>query len=209
MYSGTIAFGPTESEEDSYLEDPANGATYLTIHGGHALDTVVALLGPLARVDALNTVQYRHISVDQGARTLERSIADHLLVLGETVASSAFSVEVDGGRSKGDTRFRFEITGEAGTLTLEGGALVGFQAGRLTVSLNGRREAIDEGELANLPDTAVNVGAMYAALRDDIAQGSRTTPDFAHAAKLTTLLSDIRRASKDGIRAQQSGWPKN
>ena len=207
MYSGTIAFGTAEGEADSYLEDATNGATHLTIHGGHAADAAIALLGPLANATALNTVQYKHINIDEGARMLERTIADHLFFLFETEAGAPVSVEVDGGRPKDDTRFRFEITGESGTLVLEGGAAVGFQAGRLTLAVNGQSEAIDQGELATLPDTAANVGALYAALRDDIANGTRTTPDFAHAVRLTKLLADIDESSKEGRRTSQSGWP--
>ena len=209
MYSGTIAFGPAEGEADSYLEDPANGATHLTIHGGHAIDTAIALLGPLATAAAMDTVQYKQVSIDEGARTLGRTIADHILVLLRTEAGPAVSVEVDGGRPKDDTRFRFDITGENGTLVLEGGAAVGFQAGRLDLLLNGVAETIDQGELAQLPDTAANVGAVYAALRDDVANGTRMTPDFAHAVRLTRLLTDIDRVSNDGSRAQQSGWPQS
>lgn len=209
MYSGTIAFGPSEGEADSYLEDPANGATHLTIHGGHAVDTAIALLGLPETAAAFNTVQYKQVRIDEGARTLQRTIADHLLITLGIEDGPAVSVEVDGGRPKDDTRFRFDITGENGTLVLEGGAAVGFQAGRLHLLLNGIAETIHQGELAQLSDTAANVGAMYAALREDIASGTRTTPDFAHAVRLTRLLTDIDRASQDGSRAQRSGWPQN
>ena len=209
MYSGTVAFGATESESDSYLENPENGATHLTIHGGHAVDAVVALLGGLDALDALGTIQYKEISVENGRRLLKRTIPDHLLIQSRLLAGAGVGIEVDGGRSPGDTRFRFEITGEQGSMTLEGGAAVGFQAGRLTLLMNGERQSVEEGELACLPEAAANVGAMYAALRDDIAEDRSSVPSFEHAVKLTRLLSDIDRSAHVGQRARRGEWPEH
>ena len=207
MYSGTVAFGPTQTESDSYLEDPKNGATHLTIHGGHAVDAVVALLGGLDVLDALGAIQYNKIDVE-GKRMLERVIPDHLLIQTRLRSSASVGIEVDGGRQAGNTRFRFETTGEKGSLTLEGGANVGFQAGRLALSINGELQPVNEGELAGLPEAAVNVGAMYAAFRDDIADNRRSVPDFDHAVKLTQLLSDIDYSAHSGQRGLHADWPE-
>ena len=206
MYSGTVAFGPTVSESDSYLEDPANGATHVTIHGGHAMDAVVALLGGLDTLDALGTIQYKRIDVEKGKRELERIIPDHLLVQAKLDAGAGVGIEVDGGRRPSDTTFRFDITGERQSLTLVGGAAVGFQAGRLVLLVDGKQQAVDEGELAGMPEAAANVGAMYAALRDDIAGNTRTVPDFDHAVKLSRLLTAVERSGKSGQRAQDADW---
>ena len=206
MYSGTVAFGPTVTESDSYLEDPANGATHLTIHGGHAMDAVVALMGKLDALDALGTIQYKRIDVQDGTREVERIFPDHLLVQARLDAGAGVGVEVDGGRPPSDATFRFDITGERQSLTLVGGAAVGFQAGRLALLVHGNRQAVDEGEVAGMPDAAANVGAMYAALRDDIAGDTRTVPDFTHAVKLSRLLSDIDRSMDSGERARHAKW---
>ncbi len=206
MYSGTVAFGPTMSESDSYLEDPANGATHVTIHGGHAMDAVVALLGGLDALDALGTIQYKHIDVEKGKRELKRVIPDHLLVQALLDAGAGVGIEVDGGRRPSDATFRFDITGERQSLTLVGGAAVGFQAGRLVLLVDGKKQAVDEGELAGMPEAAANVGAMYAALRDDIAGNTRTIPDFDHAVKLSRLLTAVERSLKSGQRAQHADW---
>ncbi len=206
MYSGTAAFGSTLSESDSYLEDPANGATHLTIHGGHAIDAVVALLGELDALDALGTIQYKRINVEKGTRELERTIPDHLLVQARLGEGAGVGIEVDGGRRPSDTTFRFDITGERQSLTLVGGAAVGFQAGRLELLLDGKRQAVDEGELAGMPEAAANVGAVYAALRDDIAGNTRTVPDFDHAVKLSRLLRDVDRSANSGQRSRQADW---
>ena len=64
--------------------------------------------------------------------------------------------------------------------------LHGFQAGRLTLSVNGERQWVDEAP-DTLPTAAVNVAAMYCALARDISSGEHTTPDFDLAVRLTHL----------------------
>ena len=100
------------------------------------------------------------------------------------------------------------MVGETGILRLDGGAARGFQSGRLTLSIDGASQRVDEGELATLPDAAVNVASVYAALRDDIASGSFTVTGFDHAVKLTRLVTDLLISSQTGVRAQAAGWPE-
>lgn len=110
-------------------------------------------------------------------------------------------------RQPPDTTFRFEVVGDHGSLTLNGAAPRGFQSGRLTLSLNGNPQPVDEGELAPLPDSAFNVAGVYAALRDDIECGSTTVPDFDHAVRLTRLITEVSRASAAGVRVAADRWP--
>jgi hypothetical protein len=89
------------------------------------------------------------------------------------ISGCALAVEVAGDRAP-DTPFTFEVVGTDGNLLLAGGDPYGFQAGRLTVSLNGERQRVDDPPDA-LPAAAVNVAAMYCALARDISSGERTT----------------------------------
>ncbi len=172
------------------------------------LDRVQVRSSRMRRIVAtLELIQ--HLLAKQGKRIVERTIADHLLFQARTLNSCDVGIEVDGGRSPEDSRFRFEITGDRGTIMLQGGAAVGFQAGRLTLSITGKSEAVAEGDASQLPEFAANVGSMYAALRDDIAYGQRTVPDFDHAVRLTRLLTDAGRSSESGVRSQAADWPKS
>jgi hypothetical protein len=84
----------------------------------------------------------------------------------------------------------------------------GFQSGRLTLSLNGARRRIDEGELAEMPDAAANVAGMYAALRDAIAGSTPKIPNFDHAVQLTQLITDLFNSSVTGRRVLATNWPE-
>ncbi|MEJ7660287.1 MAG: Gfo/Idh/MocA family oxidoreductase [Hymenobacter sp.] len=135
LYSATVAFGPEMPASGAYLEQAANGATLVSIHGGHALDLAIMQLGGLADAAGLETTQYPAIHL--GGAPHARAIADHLLVQSRLGGGGALTVEVAGGRPSGSP-FELEIIGENGTLALAGRADRGFQSGRLRLLRNRR-----------------------------------------------------------------------
>lgn len=207
IYSSTMAFGPKVEAVMAFAENAGNGVTLVTIQGAHTLDLAIAMLGSLTDMAALTTTQYPEVEVGDEAKRQARSIPDHLLVQSHVSSGSALSVEVAGGRPPEATPFRLEVTGETGNLALDGGAPRGFQSGRLDLSLRGEPQHVDEGETASLPDTAVNVAGMYAALRDDILRGTTTAPDFHHAVRLTRLIDEVMSSARTGTRRSAADWP--
>ncbi len=148
--------------------------TVITIQAAHTLDLAIALLGGLDGFTALASTQYPQVRIGDGPLQ-PRQTFDHLLVQARLSSGAALSAEVAGGRPP-PTPFQFEIIGDAGVLALSGGAPRGFQSGRLRLQLNGELQAVDEGELASMPDAALNVAGTYANLRDDITEGRRSRP---------------------------------
>ena len=206
-YSSTAGFGPDVPAPFLYLEDPDTFANLITIQGAHTVDLALATVGPLAEMGTLLTTQYPEIRAGDGGETRERVTFDHLLFQGRLAAGAALSVEVAGGRHP-ETPFYLDIVGERGIHRLDGGAARGLQSGPRRLSRDGAPESVDEGELADLPDAAVNVGGVYAALRDDILTGSSTATGFDHAVRLTRLAADLFRSSEAGERRSAAGWPE-
>ena len=202
-YSTTAGFGPDVPAPFVYLEDPSAFANLVTIQGAHTLDLVTLLGGAPAEILALGSRQFPSIRAGDDAEVRPRKTFDHLLVQGGLDGGAPFAVEVAGGR-KGDTPFWLDIQGEKGALRLDGGAPRGLQSGRIGLLENGQRIAVDEGELKSLPDAAVNVGGVYAALRDDVRQDANWVTGFNHAVQLSRLIeavflsSDERRRIKLG-----------
>ncbi len=204
VISPTAGFGPNTEPAVAYTEDPANGVTVITIQAAHTLDLAIALLGGFADLTTLATTQFPQIRIGDGAPQPRRT-HDHLLVQARMSSGATLAVEVAGGRPK--SPFRFEIVGENGMLTLEGGAPRGFQSGRLRLLIDGEPQAVDEGELAELPDAALNVAATYARLRDDIARGTWAVVGFPHAVRLAQLIQDVSASSQGGTRQMLGDWP--
>ena len=206
VLSTTVAFGPQVEAAMAFAENAENGVTLVTIQGAHTIDFAIALLGPLADLAALTTTQFPNIGVGEPPAQQVRSIPDHLLVQARGAAGLALSIEVAGGRLPAAVPFRMEVTGEDGDLVLEGGAMRGFQSGKLTLSLHGKLQQVDDGEIAGLPAEATNVAATYAALRNDIVSGSSTVPNFKHAAHLSKLVQDVLSSAQTGARKIDEGW---
>ena len=207
VLSTTVAFGPQVEDAMAFGEDPANGVTLVTVQGAHTLDFAISVLGPFDGVNALATTQFPEIEVGEQAVRQPRRTPDHLLTQSRFAEGAALSIEVAGGLPPEAVTFRLEVTGATGALALHGGAIRGFQSGRLSLSLNGKPEHVEEGELASLPDTAVNVAGMYAGLRDDITSGNFTVPDFQHAVLLARLIASVAASAQTGTRQSADDWP--
>lgn len=210
VFASTAGFGPVVPEGELYLEDPANGMNLPTIQGAHTLDLAIMLAGPLASVAALGTVQYPDLEVGDPPRHHRRTVADHLLVHGRLAAGGALLVQVAGGRPADDTPFRLDLVGTDGTVSLLGGAPRGYQAGVLHLRLDNKPVDVDDGELAGLPESVVNVASVYAAVRDDVRDDSSNAPGFDHALRLAHLVDDVLEAAASGNRVTPTrDWPKD
>ena len=205
--STTAAWGGVIQPGMAFAEEPGTGVNLVIIQGAHTVDLMIALLGDLADASTLATRQYPEVAVEGEGRTIERRTFDHIAVQGRLASGSTLTAEVVGGRPLSHTPFELTVVGESGELSLAGGAMRGFQSGRLTLSVNGQPQTVDEGELAELDDAALNVGGVYAQLRDDILRNERKAADFEHAVRLTRLIEDLLAGSADGRRRPADGWP--
>ena len=198
-YSSVAGFGPKVPPQYAYLEDPASFANLVTIQGAHTIDLAIALAGHLSSVAALLTAQYPDIEIGDGHEVQKRATFDHLLTQGTLSAGGTLAVEVAGARPP-DTSAWIEVAGEHGVLRLDGGASRGVQSSLLTLSQNGKVEPEQGKRPADLPDTAINVAGVYAALLQDILSGSRTAVGFDHAVRLTTVIEKVFESSRTGRR---------
>lgn len=209
-YSTTVAWGGEIEAAMVFAEKPEAGVNLVIIQGAHTVDLMISLVGGLADASALTSRQYPQVAVKgEGGegRRVARETFDHLTVQGNLEAGGTLVADIVGGRPLGHTPFELVVTGDKAELSLSGGALRGFQSGRLELSLDGQRQDVDEGPLARLDDAAVNVAGIYAMLRDDIWHDTRTAPDFDHAVRLTRLYEDMLSSSEKGRRAVAADWP--
>ena len=205
-YSTSAAWGAISQPGMVFAEKPEAGVNLVIIQGAHTIDLMIALLGDFANASALASRQYPQVAVQGENRTVARETFDHIITQGALATGGAFVAEIMGGRPK-ETPFELVVMGDKGDLSLTGGAPRGFQSGRLTLTLNGEAQGVDEGELAGFPDEALNVAGVYARLRDDIVHDTRTSPDFDHAVRLTRLIEDLLASSADGQRRNADDWP--
>lgn len=81
--------------------------------------------------------------------------------------SGALALEIAGGCPP-ESPFYLDVVGERSILRLDGSAPSGLRSARLCLNLDGVPQPLGGNVTAALPDQAANVGAVHAALRNDI-----------------------------------------
>jgi len=200
-----LAYGDTVDESNVYLLDPTNGATLLTIPFGHTIDALTMVLGEFADLDARAVTRRTTARVAQTGEEVAMRTADQIAVQGVLESGTVVSAHYRGGLSRG-TNFLWEINGTEGDIQITG-PTGHLQVGPIT--LRGARG--ENSELAELPlpaayelpalagvrtGPAFSVGHAYAAIREDLNQGTHRVADFAHAHRRQQLFDRIEAAAK-------------
>ncbi len=162
---------------------------------------VEAVLGPIVEVDAKTEILWPTIKLTDTGVESARETADHAGILGKTQSGAVFRADISGGVSATDARFRFEISGSAGWLSLTSDHPYGFQAGDLKVTSGLAFLAPEEPVVSGgLMGAAINVGEVYSHLVRDVRAGTYSTPGFEHAVHNARLIEAVMHASECGVR---------
>ncbi|GAA3837831.1 Gfo/Idh/MocA family oxidoreductase [Saccharothrix violaceirubra] len=186
----------------AYVLDRENGAGTLEVAGGHTIDALEFLLGGVSTLSAhLATRRTEYVDAESGA-PFTATAPDNVLLNATLATGVVASVHISDGRVT-NAHTRFEISGTAGSLTIEshgpagvGGVqladlrLVGSEGGTPVV-LRVEPDGLD------LSNPAGNVARLYRALAADLRTGSRTTPDFAEGLRVHRLLDAVRASAAD------------
>ena len=201
IVSPTFGFGPEMPVAHDLFNKSSSGANLLTISGGHTLDLVEAVLGPIVEVDAQSEIRWPIVKLTETGEQSARDTTDYVRIVGRTRSGAAFTVRLEAGVPPENVRFSFKVTGSDGWLSLRSNHPYGFQAGdlKLTSSI-----AIDEPVPPAVPDSSmaasINVGQVYAQLVRDLHAGTYKTPGFQHALHNARLIEAVRRAAESGER---------
>jgi predicted dehydrogenase len=201
-------FGPELPSAHDYFNKASSGADLLTIAGGHTLDAVEAILGPIIEVDARTEILWPVVKLtDTGEETL-RETADHICILGKTRSGAVFSADISAGEAAEDACFRFEVRGSKGWLGLTSDHPYGFQAGAVRLTSNVVFATPDKAAVSGgFMGAVINVGEVYAHLVRDLHAGTYSTPGFEHALHNARLVETVRRAAERGERQEANLRP--
>jgi predicted dehydrogenase len=197
----SVGFGPEMPSTHDLFNKAASGANLLTINGGHTLDLVEAVLGPILEVDARTEILWPTVKLIENGEERLRETADHADVIGKTQSGAVFTFNIEAGVSPENGRFSFEIRGSEGWLRLTSDHPYGFQGGDVKLTSNVAFEAPEQPAVTGgYMGAAINVGEVYAQLFRDIHTGSYDTPGFVHALHNARLIEAVMRAAKRGER---------
>jgi predicted dehydrogenase len=206
MIASGAAWGATLRPEDTYLMDPAEGATMLTIPMGHTLAGVEAVLGRLVSVQGTTAIRRPTATELPGGTVHRRGTPDQLAVTGVLESGAPAVLHYRGGTSKA-TNFHWEINGSLGDIVVTG--LNGhMQMGLVQVSMAGKDQETlqplatpaEYERVHGLPVTspAYTVAHSYERLVREIRTGQSLLPDFADGVQHHRLLAAIDQATATG-----------
>lgn len=196
-----MLWGSTIQSRNTYLLDPKNGATMLTIPVAHTLAAVEHVLGPIRSMQASLSNRRTEALVLETQELIPMLAADQILMMGELSSGAPLSLHYRGGVSGGAGLY-WEIHGSEGDIVIEA---ANGHAQMTQLSIRGARVgdgalkalAVPTSYLKDWPTLASprNVAIMYKKMADDIRTGSRTATSFADAVRLHQIVDAMETSS--------------
>lgn len=210
MKVSTHAKGNWVDASGSYIMDRTNGATLLSINGGHSLDIVTFLFGKFTEVQANHHTHYTKARIIEQDRTIDKNIEDQYLVHGKINDNIPIVVHLQGGAYP---QFMLEIQGEKGIIRLYQNRSIGHpQYGGLSVSIV-KYDSTQSITTSHINDFTVlmedtkefpitNVSRAHQSFAKDILLDQNETPDFHYAVYLHRLITAIEVSARTGERVR-------
>ena len=213
LISSLASWGPRLPPAEEYRTDRANGATGLTIPGGHTLDTLQFCFGRFDQVSALLATQHKECEIIGTNRTVPVTSPDQVIVTALLANGAVLNAHIKADMAT-PIGVSLELNGTDGDLlltsyTLPGQDPVGLQRAELTLqrSRRGTKEydeipvAIDDPSLRDVPRGAPFYSArLLTNLADAIRNDTDARPSFADAVACHELLDTVQRAADSGSR---------
>lgn len=199
-------WGGSTDEASAYLYNEANGATLLTIPGGHSLDALCYALGEFRELSATVERQRKEAFIEGTVRRVVMNAPDQVVVNGVLSSGAVVSFHARGGMKVG-TPFLWEIHGDKGDLVVSGNATVQYA----DLKLQGSQAGLPLADLPipasyrHVPDSMpamrpYNVAQFYVELGRAIREGRNPRPGFYDAVVRHKMLDVIRKAASTGTR---------
>jgi predicted dehydrogenase len=185
----------------AYTYDRAAGAGLMEVLGGHALDLLQHLVGPVRDLAARTAVRSPEHRVAETGEAITVTSPDQFLATAELIDGAVASIHLHDAEVA-CPRTRLEIAGTAGDLALVSAPerdpwAAQLQIGRLQLYVSHPGEGAwrelppDDTAATGVPTAAANVARLYWRLGGDLRDGGDGVPDFATAHALHALIERV------------------
>jgi predicted dehydrogenase len=206
-----IAWGGVLPPGEVYALDSKNGATLLSINGGHALSAVQSVLGRIEVVGAVLSQRRQTVRMVETGEMIPMKTPDQL-VLGAVLHSGApLSFQFRGGLPRG-ARLLWEIHGTEGDLRITAKAEQMPVVNISPLRVEGGRRGEDGFRDLEIPSSLYfgledavavrNAAGVYRLMAHDLRHGTHTAPSFDDAVALHRTLSAIEESAETGKRVR-------
>jgi predicted dehydrogenase len=206
-----LTWGNDVSRDDIYALDSKNGATLLSVIGGHAISALQSVLGRIDEVGAVLSQRRQTVRVTETGEMIPMKTPDQLMVAAMLQTGAPLSFQLRGGLPQG-TRLLWEINGTAGDLRITAKA---EQIPAINISplrVEGARKGEASLRELEIPSSfyfghegnvaARNVAGVYKLMAHDLRHGTHTAPSFDDAVALHNVLYAIEGSAGTGKRVR-------
>jgi predicted dehydrogenase len=204
-----FTWGDDVDAGDVYAMDSKNGATLLSVIGGHAFSAVQSVLGPVSQLDGLLSQRRRTVRVVGTGDAIAMKTPDQVVVAAQFASGAPMALQLRGGLPCA-TRLMWEISGSERDLRISAKVeeipVINISPLRVEAGKRGER-GFSELEVPSsyyfgLDDApaARNVAGIYRLMIRDISRGTRGAPGFDDAVALHRLLDAVELSSNTGAR---------
>ena len=211
--SAGVSWGEHVPHGDAYAMDSKNGATLLSVIGGHAIAAVQSVLGPIREIDAVLSQRRQTVSIVETGESIPLKTPDHVMINAVLQSGAPLSLQLRGGLPRG-IKLLWEINGTEGdlriTAAIEQAPVVNISPLRVEAGRKGQDGYIE----LEIPKTyyfgledavaARNVAGIYRLMADDLRLGTHAAPTFDDALDLHKVLSAIEQSDQTGRRVRVS-----
>lgn len=212
MFGTGMQWGGWVDRPNTYLLDPANGATLLTIPFGHAVDAMCHCLGEFASLSAVTAIRQPTVTQLENGAIWEKHTPDQVVVTGTLACEAVATVHYRGGTSRG-ANFAWEINGTKGDVRLEA---AGGHAQMFDLTLKGGFGPDKKLRPLEIPahyrwvpegigGLALNVAQVYRLLSAAIDGKHATGMGFDVAVARHRMLAAIDEAAASGEQVRLQG----
>jgi predicted dehydrogenase len=190
-----------------YLLDRTNGATMLTIAVGHPLAALRSVFGDIAEVSAVLATRQPAVRAAASGEVLPMTAPDQVLVSGVFASGVPVSIHYRGGASRDAQGLWWEIHGSKGSIRIVGSS---GHTQMVQLSLSGAHGDEKTFQPLEVParhrcgwpkDTEPgNVARVYAAMAQDLREGTGTAPSFEAGVAVHRMIAAIESSAQSGKR---------
>ncbi|CAF0995494.1 unnamed protein product [Adineta steineri] len=198
LFASGLAWGASINEDNAYLADIENGATMISIPGGHSLDAMCYVFGEFESLTATIHNARKTTEIRDGKGNTIRSVPltshDQMSVSGVLTSGAYASAHFRGGIHKG-TNLLWEVEGTHGELQVKG------PSGHIQMSFPTLHASFDGEDMTEITiedehATHVNVGRAY----EEFAKPDGVYPTWEDAVIRHRMIEAIYKSAQTGTK---------
>ena len=206
-------FQPRLPKALSWTAPPENFSSMVAIYVGHFLDMLFEAIGWPTSISALAVNHFPKVTIIETGEEIETTNPDEFVLAATLPGGAVVSAHFEGGKRNG-SGVQIDLTGTEGDIRITNTSsfgdvgddyiVTGAHGDNLPLgplSVPAQYDSLPQG---GLPSAVMELAHIYAAFARDLANGTKTAPDFRDAVRMHKLIDAAMESSKTGRRVTLS-----